>query len=161
MTQELIKKAFKKTGIYPINRSVFQPEDFAPSKALLPVAHVPNSFPANVPSSDPVEPSDAEDEDFYPSDNDSELESNGSQPETNSDSKTSASDSDSDTETQSSMGDKENTLDVNKGGPVGQHEDEHKGQELEPSDSLSRMKPFSGLLASLAKIEDDVIHMTC
>ena len=99
MTQELIKKAFKKTRIYPINHSVFQPEDFAPRKASLPVAHVPNSFLANVPSSDPIELSDAEDEDFYPSDSDSELESNGSQPETNSDSKTSASDSDSDTET--------------------------------------------------------------
>ena len=71
MTQELIKKAFEKFGIYSVNCSVFQPEDFAPSKASLPVAHVPNSFPANVPSSDPVEPSDAKDEDFYPSDSDS------------------------------------------------------------------------------------------
>ena len=52
------------------------------------------------------------------------------------------------------MGDEENTLDINEGGLVGQHEDEHEGQELEPSDSLSRIKPFSGLLASLAKIED-------
>ena len=62
MTKELIKKAFKKTGIYPINCSVFQPEDFAPSKASSSVAHIPDLFPADVLSSDPIEPSDTEDE---------------------------------------------------------------------------------------------------
>jgi hypothetical protein len=78
ITKELIQKAFKKTGIYPVNRAVFQPEDFAPSKASSSAAaHVPDSFPADVPSSDPVEPSDsdvdsAEDSDFNSS-SDSEL----------------------------------------------------------------------------------------
>ena len=33
MTTENIKKAFEKTGLYPINRNVFANEDFAPSQS--------------------------------------------------------------------------------------------------------------------------------
>jgi hypothetical protein len=64
----LIAKAFKMTGLYPVNRNVFKSEDFAPSKASSTVAHVPGSFPDEVPESDPMEPpanaeeSDPEDE---------------------------------------------------------------------------------------------------
>lgn len=55
MTKELIKKAFEKTGLHPVNQQIFTEEDFAPSKASSTVAHVPSSFPANFPSSDPAE----------------------------------------------------------------------------------------------------------
>src|SRR6266704_6813228 len=40
-TKELIAKAFKKTGLYPVDRTVFQPQDFAPSKVSSSIAHVP------------------------------------------------------------------------------------------------------------------------
>jgi hypothetical protein len=69
MTKNLITRAFEKTGIYPVNRAVFTPEDFAPSMASSIIAHVPESFPSNFPSSDPIEPSDmSEDSDYMPSD---------------------------------------------------------------------------------------------
>ena len=83
MTKELIKKAFEKTGLHPVNRQIFAEEDFAPSKASSTVAHVPSSFPADFPSSDPAEashddgtqsesdPSDL-DGDFFPQDEDLE-----------------------------------------------------------------------------------------
>jgi hypothetical protein len=60
MTPNLIAKAFEKTGLYPVNRSVFTPEDFAPSKASSTIAYVPESFPDAFPSSDPAEHSDSE-----------------------------------------------------------------------------------------------------
>ena len=60
MTPDLIAKAFEKTGLYPVNRSVFTPEDFAPSKASSTIAHVPKTFPDAFPSSDPAEHSDSE-----------------------------------------------------------------------------------------------------
>ena len=78
MTKELIAKAFEKTGLHPVNRQVFTEEDFAPSRASSTMAHVPNSFPLDVPSSDPAElshddmDSDPDDDNFIPSD----LESN-------------------------------------------------------------------------------------
>jgi len=97
MTTDLIQKAFEKTGLYPVNRNVFTDEDFAPSQASSTVAHVPPSFPFDVPSSDPIEPdsdcehtdknskddTDAEDMDFEPqnrsidSESDSECSSSG------------------------------------------------------------------------------------
>ena len=55
--KKLIKKAFEKTGLHPINRHIFTEEDFAPSKASSTVAHVPSTFPADFPSSDPAEAS--------------------------------------------------------------------------------------------------------
>ena len=60
LTKELIEKAFEKTGIYPVNPNIFTKEDFAPSKASSSKAHVPDSFPDDVPSSDLAIPSDAE-----------------------------------------------------------------------------------------------------
>lgn len=74
MTKGLIMKAFQKTGLYPVNRWVFTEEDFAPSRASSTVAHVPDSFPADFPSSDPAEASEDDvslesdlDNDFIPS----------------------------------------------------------------------------------------------
>ena len=60
VTKELIKKVFEKTGIYPVNSNIFTKEDFVPSKASLSKAHVPDSFPDDVPSSDLAIPSDAD-----------------------------------------------------------------------------------------------------
>ena len=60
MTPNLIAKAFKKTGIYPVNWSVFMLEDFGPSKESLMIAYVPNTFPDAFPSSDPAKYSDTE-----------------------------------------------------------------------------------------------------
>jgi hypothetical protein len=60
MTPHLISKAFEKTGLYPVNRSVFTPEDFAPSRASLMIAHVPATFPDAVPPSDLIDFSDSE-----------------------------------------------------------------------------------------------------
>jgi hypothetical protein len=60
MTPHLIAKAFKKTGLYPVNRFVFTLEDFAPSKASSTIAYVPETFPDDFPASDPIELSDAE-----------------------------------------------------------------------------------------------------
>jgi hypothetical protein len=66
MSKNLITKAFEKTGLYPVNHKVFQPQDFAPSRVSSTIAHVPKLFP-HVPSSDPIEPSeDDADEDFNP-----------------------------------------------------------------------------------------------
>ena len=60
MTPHLIAKAFEKTGIYPVDRSIFAPEEFAPSKASSTIAYVPETFPGAFPSSDPAEHSDSE-----------------------------------------------------------------------------------------------------
>ena len=147
MTKEIIQKAFEKTGIYPINRAVFQPEDFAPSKASSSVTQVPESFPAEVPSSDPIEPTDVEDGDYDPSDSDSELESDEVRSAIG---LTSA--SDSDTETQSQMGRDDDMLDA----ASNQCKDEIGDKEACPPG----MKPLSGLLASLENIEDNIVHLT-
>jgi hypothetical protein len=49
---------------------------------------------------------------------------------------------------------------LDEGDNLGQHEDGLEGTEMESSNSPSQMKPFSGLLASIANIEDNLIHMT-
>jgi hypothetical protein len=54
----LIAKSFEKTGLYPVNCSVFTPDDFAPSKASSSIAYVPETFPDDFPSSDPIDHSD-------------------------------------------------------------------------------------------------------
>ena len=54
ITPDLIKKSFAKTGIYPFNPSIFTDENFAPSMASSTVAHVPPSYPDEVPSSPPA-----------------------------------------------------------------------------------------------------------
>ena len=71
MTKDLIIKSFKVTGLYPVDRTVFTQEDFAPSKASSSTAHVPNDFPEEFPSSDPIEI----DSDYKPASNDSNSDS--------------------------------------------------------------------------------------
>lgn len=51
ITLELIKNTFKKTGLYPLNPSVFTERDFAPSMASSSKAHMPSSYPTKFPSS--------------------------------------------------------------------------------------------------------------
>ena len=60
ITPHLIAKAFEKTGLYPVNHSVFMPEDFVPSKASSTIAYVPETFLDTFPSSDTVELSESE-----------------------------------------------------------------------------------------------------
>ena len=57
ITPELVQKAFKKTGLYPLDPSVFGDKDFAPSLASSNMAHVPSSYPTEILSS-PISPSD-------------------------------------------------------------------------------------------------------
>src|SRR6266404_511750 len=82
MTKDLIQKAFKKAGLYPVDRTVFTEHDFAPSKASSVIAHVPDSFPNNIPSSDLAKAtddnqwpgSDSDDSDFeLPADDDTHV----------------------------------------------------------------------------------------
>lgn len=47
-----MKTAFRKTGIYPPDRSVYTGDDFAPSKASSCQVHLPESFVGEAPSSD-------------------------------------------------------------------------------------------------------------
>lgn len=49
MSAELMKTAFKKTGLYPVNRDTFTEEDFAPSKASSTTAWMPDSFLDDIP----------------------------------------------------------------------------------------------------------------
>ena len=74
-------KVTSQCGLYPVNRRVFQPEDFAPSKVFV-MAYVPDSFPTHVPSSNPIEPSSDDDKDFKDSSEcDSDSESSESDSE--------------------------------------------------------------------------------
>lgn len=67
ITPDLMKKAFAKTRIYPFNPEIFTDEDFAPSMASSTVAHVPPSYPTEVPSSPPADddPDSNEDPDYF------------------------------------------------------------------------------------------------
>ena len=49
ITPELIKKSFSRTGIYPFNPDIFTDKDFAPSRATSRDAHLPPSYPPEVP----------------------------------------------------------------------------------------------------------------
>jgi hypothetical protein len=81
VTPELIKTAFRKTGIYPLNPDIFTADDFAPSKSFSTVAHVPTSFPYDVPSSPPAQSSDLDsdtsDEEYLPPGSDFDSENDG------------------------------------------------------------------------------------
>ena len=61
ITPEPIQVAFRKTGIYPLNPFIFTAEDFAPGKSFSTIAHVPPSFPDEVPTSPPVYLSEMDD----------------------------------------------------------------------------------------------------
>lgn len=170
MTKELITKAFKMTGLYPVNRNVFKPEDFAPSKASSTVAHVPSSFPDEVPGSDPIEPpvdivedSDSEGEEYDPS---SESDSEESEQD-------SSSDSDSDLEMH---GDSDPEMDGELGS-MAVHDNHNSDTEtiqdplesamnindLEEGDNTNpdgqSLHSSSGLMVTLMKIETD-LHLT-
>ena len=69
LTKELIAKSFEKTGLYPVNCSVFTSNNFASSKASSSIAYVSDTFPDDFPSSDPIEPPDSD----QSSDSDSDL----------------------------------------------------------------------------------------
>ncbi|KAG2039968.1 hypothetical protein BDR03DRAFT_1008643 [Suillus americanus] len=45
ITPEIIKAAFRKTGIWPINPDIFATDEFLPSHTTLTQAHMPPSFP--------------------------------------------------------------------------------------------------------------------
>jgi len=149
MTKELIKVAFEKTGIYPINRQVFEPEDFAPSKVSSSIAHVPDTFPDDVPSSDPIVPSDVEDEDHMLDDYETDSSDSDSR---------SGSDSDLQKSTINSDSESEGDLDELQGeNNVGHNAD---GSEMEVVGEYEPEPVFSGLMVSIANIENKTIHMT-
>ncbi|KAJ2919050.1 hypothetical protein MD484_g1314, partial [Candolleomyces efflorescens] len=82
MSPELIKKSFEKTGIYPFNPKIFPPESFAPSKIYSCKAHVPESFPPEIPSSPIPFEMDASDDEYHPS---SDLDIDDQGPASNND----------------------------------------------------------------------------
>jgi hypothetical protein len=97
ITPELIQKAFKKTGIYPLDPSVFTDKDFAPSLVYSTTAHLPASYPSEIPSSPMAASSDLEDDDFFPMavdehDSDSDSQSSNSDEESKSNDSESESD---------------------------------------------------------------------
>lgn len=162
MTKELITKAFKITGLYPVDRNVFKPEDFAPSKASSTVAHVPNSFPAEVPGSDPIEPpmdSDASvdselDEDYDPS-SDTEIGEHDLEQESSSDSDRDSDKDDSDSEP---MADRDSDAETVRD-PVESANDHDDDLPVVKADNTDATLPSSGLIVSLMKIETD-LHQT-
>ena len=62
ITLELIQRSFQKSGIWPLNPSVFTNEDFALSMASSSTAHFPSSYPSKIPTSPPAVSSDIESE---------------------------------------------------------------------------------------------------
>ena len=62
MMPELVRTAFRKTSIYPLNPGVFTAINYAPSKSFSIVSHVPSSFPTKIPSSPPAHSSDLDPE---------------------------------------------------------------------------------------------------
>ena len=170
MSVDLIAKAFEKTGIYPVTRTVFTNKDFAPSKVSSSQVHVPDSFPAKFPSSDPIEA----DPDYEPPlDDDTDAVSLQSKSES------AATPSEIDVKDVLSM---EHRMDCDDMGS--QDSEDHKlmaddragthsctaaeGDSASPSDcnvqednpSPSLDPKVSGLLISIANMETSVIHMT-
>ena len=160
ITKELIiARAFKKTGLYPVNHNVFTLEDFALSKASSTTAHVPDSFP-HMPSSDPIDPSnddpiDPSDDDFIISDNDSvsDHESLSSDEGSSSDlilSNTRAHDTSNDCNNNCDLSDSET-----------KDQDTRSHETVINNDQLEDHQPVSGLMVSITNLESSIIHMTC
>jgi hypothetical protein len=63
MTPDIVQKAFKKTGIHPLDASVFSEKDFGPSAATSShaVDHLPTAYPPEIPTS-PVSPEPTDEE---------------------------------------------------------------------------------------------------
>ena len=55
ISPSLVQKAFAKTGIYPLNLTIFNNHDFAPSQASSSIPTFPPSYPHDVPLSVPSE----------------------------------------------------------------------------------------------------------
>jgi hypothetical protein len=72
--KEIIQKAFRKIGLFPINQHIFTEKDFAPSKTSSSKVHVPDSFPAKIPSSDPAIPTSEGESDSDYMDQESDIE---------------------------------------------------------------------------------------
>jgi DDE superfamily endonuclease len=51
ITPDLVKAAFRDTGIHPLDRNFFKEEDFGPSRAFRNHATLPDSYPEDIPSS--------------------------------------------------------------------------------------------------------------
>jgi hypothetical protein len=60
ITPKIIKSAFQATGIYPLNPNVFTNDNFAPSQSFSTLAHVPSSYPTDIPTSPIAIPTDSE-----------------------------------------------------------------------------------------------------
>ena len=60
MMPKIIKDSFRKTGISPFYPDIFMKEDYAPSQTFSIKAHVPETYPDAVPSSDPEIPTEYE-----------------------------------------------------------------------------------------------------
>ena len=56
ISPSLVQKAFANTGIYPLNPTIFNDHDFAPSQASSSIPAFPPSYPDEVPLSVPSEP---------------------------------------------------------------------------------------------------------
>lgn len=131
------------------NETIINEDFFAPSKALSSVAHVPDTFPDDAPSSDPMRPSDI-DVDYVFGDN-----------------KTGSSDSDSDSQNSTIRVVSESEDDLDLDGLESENNDGQDADGLEMDvdrldddicqAEVSKPKPvFSGLLASTANIENDM-----
>jgi DDE superfamily endonuclease len=132
-TEELIAKAFRKSGLYPVNPDVFGPDDFAPAQASSISPHVPDSCPIDFPSSDPVEPTDSE---WYP-ESDAESEASKS--------------------TIIWAEDEEQELSE----PEVFDPPARQCDEIDPDNlACNPSQPIPKLMAALAKLETEVIHMT-
>ncbi|KAG2049014.1 hypothetical protein BDR06DRAFT_1012531 [Suillus hirtellus] len=116
-TEDMITKAWKNSGICPLNPHIFTDKDFAPSMATSTEAHVPPSFPIQpsqlhlyqdiLPCDDTVEASDIDVVDELESDSDgsgseSESETSDSSSELSEESEESETDEDKDDEDQHS-----------------------------------------------------------
>lgn len=130
MDPTTIKKAFKNTGIFPINRDIFTAEDFAPSQATSSHANVLDTYPPEIRSSSPFVPSDAESDSDYQQESDEHEEGSD--------------------EFYAIAGSSSNNNDNSP-------EIEIEGSPTQPN---TPSQPRSGLLSSLSSIDETISHLT-